>query len=105
MYTPTVGPSAIPTIEPLIQRSIAQILCLTSHKSSIDPDPTTVGKADKNPQPNRPMNTAANESPTPTMAQKTAKLKQATRFAVRRPKLSVYGGRIRPPTAWPKKNL
>lgn len=72
MYTPAVGPSAIPTIEPLIQRSMAQILCLTSHRSSIDPEPTTVGRADKKPQPNRPMITAAKESPSPTMAQKTA---------------------------------
>jgi hypothetical protein len=72
IYTPTVDPSAIPTIDPLIQRSIAQILCLTSHKSSIDPDPTTVGKADKKPQPNRPMKTAASESPIPTIAQKAA---------------------------------
>lgn len=72
MYTPIVGPRAIPTIDPLIQRSMAQILCRTSHRSSIDPDPTTVGRADRKPQPNRPMMTAANESPSPTMAQKTA---------------------------------
>lgn len=72
MYTPIVGPRAIPTIDPLIQRSMAQILCRTSQRSSIDPDPTTVGRADRKPQPNRPIMTAANESPSPTMAQKIA---------------------------------
>jgi len=95
----------MPTIEPLIQISIAQILCLTSHRSSIDPDPTTVGMADKNPQKNLPMITAANELPAPTSAQNAVYETQATTFAGRLPKLSVYGGRISPPKAWPKKNL
>jgi hypothetical protein len=55
----------MPTIEPLIQMSIAQIRCLTSHRSSMDPDPTTVGMADKN----LPIITAAKELPAPTRAQ------------------------------------
>jgi hypothetical protein len=105
MYTPTVGPKAIPTIEPLIQISIAQIRCLTSHRSSIEPDPTTVGIADKKPQKNLPIITAANELPAPTRAQNAVYATQATTFAGRLPKLSVYGGRMRPPRAWPKKNL
>lgn len=69
MYEPTVGPAAIPTMDPLIQMSIAEILCLTSHRSSIDPDPTTVGKADKKPQPKRPIITAAKWSPAPTITE------------------------------------
>jgi hypothetical protein len=54
----------------LIQISIAQIRCLTSHRSSIDPEPTTVGIAERNPQQNLPMITAAKEFPAPERAQK-----------------------------------
>ena len=92
-------------MDPLIQISIAQIRCLTSHKSSIDPDPTTVGIADKKPQMNLPMIIAANELPAPTRAQNAVYATHATTFAGLLPKLSVYGGRISPPKAWPKKNL
>jgi hypothetical protein len=92
-------------MEPFIQMSIAQIRCLTSHRSSIDPDPTTVGRADKNPQQNLPTITAANELLAPAIAQKAVYATQATMFVGRLPKLSVYGGKINPPKAWPKKNL
>lgn len=77
---------------------MAQILARTSHISSIEPEPTTVGNAERIPLKNLPMKTAGKDRGTPMMRQDMAKLAEATMLMFLRPKLSVKGGRNRPPT-------
>ena len=88
-YVAMQGPTAMPMIEPLIQMSIAHILARALHISSIHPEPTTVGRAERKPLKNLPINTAGSDRGTPTMMQVMAKLAEATMFVGFRPKLSV----------------
>lgn len=100
IYVAKHGPNAMPIIEPLIQMSMANMRGLMDHISSIEPDPTTVGTADRNPETNLPMEIAA-ICLTPQIALKAAQAALAMICVRLRPKVSVYGGKNRPPTAWP----
>ena len=72
----------------LLQMTVAQMRCLTFHRSSIDPDPTAVSIADKNPHKKIPTITATHELPAPARAQNAVYARQTTMFAGRLPKLS-----------------